>query len=180
LARALTAEGTQLIHGMVALVGSEFMYEQLLWLVQRPGAPNLGAALAGLPVPLSDLNGQMERENAAVAKSAPNAAVAVLQRQTLKPAMDRVRADELRMTRQILLLMAIESLREQAARHQGQSPSALPQPSPKRTPASQPSAGQGLEYKRVSSTKAVLTARMPAGNKPESPVHCEITLTADR
>ncbi len=140
--------------------------------VQCKDSPNLYAALANLPEPITDVNIAIESETANLKDY--NILVRKQLEKQLEPALERVRLNAKRLDNHVKALQVVESIRHYAAMHDGQLPQALSDIKDKEVPNDLIS-GKAFEYRRTVEG-AMLKSAIPEGGKEKDAIHYEIEL----
>ena len=140
--------------------------------VQCKDSPNLYAALANLPEPLTDVNIAIESESANLKDY--NILLRKQFEKQLKPAHEKVRLNAKRLDNHVKALQVVESIRHYAATHDGQLPEALSDIKDQEVPNDLIS-GKAFEYRRTVEG-AMLKSAIPEGGKEKDTIHYEIEL----
>jgi len=184
IASALTAEGTQLLHGLVGVAIADLMDERLQLLIQQPELPPVD--LSQLPALLPAVNRQAKAETDAARNTAANPAIAAAQVQQLKATHERALALATRAERRIEAGRAIECLRQSLTNHQGVLPQSLPSPGPTMQPIGRATSKQAgttgwtpaLTYKRTSPNTATISVKVP--DERDATAHITYRITVEK
>lgn len=140
--------------------------------VQCKDSPNLYAALANLPEPITDVNIAIESESANLKDY--NILLRKQFEKQLKPAHNRVRLIAKRLDNHVNALQVVEAIRHYAATHDGRLPKTLSDIKDKDIPNDLIS-GKAFEYRRTV-PGAMLKSAIPKGGKEKDAVHYEIEI----
>jgi len=173
MARQL-GQGPTLIQLQVAVAAAAMMSGEVEELVQGADAPNLYAALTGLPKPLVNVEKAIESERkAAFAQFSGKLSSSQLESQ-MKLVHERTRVIVKRLDGDLALLQCIEALRAHAASHDGQLPQMLAEITEIPVPLD-PLCGAAFRYTRTGPT-ATLASTVPVGGQKTDETQYEITV----
>jgi hypothetical protein len=171
MARQL-GEAPTIVQALVGISVAAMMCREVEYLVQAKDAPNLCAALAGLPRPLIDVEKAIEKERANLKDY--NVLVRGQLEKQLEPAHERTRLISKRLTNNLNGLQCVEAIRHYAGTHEGQLPEALSDISDVEVPKDLMS-GKTFQYRRTADG-VELQSTMPEGGGPGDTIRYEIVL----
>ncbi len=148
------------------------MCKEVEQFIQGENAPNLYAALAGMPKPFVEVEKAIEADHRA--NQTANPQLSQQAEGPLKEAYDRSRMVARSVDVNLGLLQCVEAIRSYVASHGGQLPQSLNDLASVSLPKD-PASGESFRYTRTGST-AVLESAIPAGGKESNRFRYQIAV----